>query len=236
MKLTGRQKEFLGNFLDMYREAKQPVHYSEVARKLGVSNPSAYEMLRILESYGLVESRYVLKREGKDRGRSTVVFSPTPLAEEVMAQLAGESWQKGEWEEVKGRILQSLREGKADEYNGLLDELSLRLEERKTPMLYLADMTTLAILSLHLLKEEKAHRILGFLRSLGFSDNTALQMLGGLTLGLSLVERANFRFKTRLLAFARKYHECLAQLSDADKKRLSDFAREVIEIVEPKRP
>jgi len=135
MKLTGRQKEFLGNFLDMYREAKQPVHYSEVARKLGVSNPSAYEMLRILESYGLVESRYVLKREGKDRGRSTVVFSPTPLAEEVMAQLAGESWQKGEWEEVKGRILQSLREGKADEYNGLLDELSLRMEESTTPML-----------------------------------------------------------------------------------------------------
>ncbi len=236
MKLTGRQREFLGSFLDLYQEARHPVHYSEVARKLGVSNPSAYEMLRILESHGLVQSRYVLKGEGKDRGRSTVVFSPTPLAEEVMAQLAGESWQKGEWEEVKERILQALREGGANEYESLLDELSLRLEERKTPMLYLADMTTLAILSLHLLKEEKAHRILGFLRSLGFSGSVALQVLGGLTMGLSLVERANFRFKTRLLTFARKYHESLAQLSDADKKKLSDFAREVIEIVEPKQP
>ncbi len=233
MKLTGRQKEFLENFLDMYREAKHPVHYSEVARRLGISNPSAYEMLRILESRGLVQSRYVFKKEGRDRGRSTVVFFPTPLAEKVMAQLAGDTWQKGQWEEVKARILQSLREGKANDYADLLDELSLRLEERKTPMLYLADMTTLAILSLHLLKEEKAHRILGFLRSLGFSGNVALQMLGGLTMGLSLVERANFRFKTKLLAFARKYHECLSQLNDSDKKELSDFAKEVIEIVEP---
>ncbi len=236
MKLTGRQREFLGSFLDLYKEAQHPVHYSEVARKLGVSNPSAYEMLRILESHGLVQSRYVLKREGKDRGRSAVVFSPTPLAEEMMARLAGESWKSGEWEEVKEHILQSLREGKANDYEGLLEELSLRLEERKTPMLYLADMTTLAILSLHMLKEEKAHRILGFLRSLGFSGNVALQMLGGLTMGLSLVEQANFRFKTRLLAFARKYHEFLGQTNEVDRKKLSDFAREVIEIVEPKQP
>ena len=34
MKLTGRQKEFLEKFLDMYREAQHPVHYSEAARKL----------------------------------------------------------------------------------------------------------------------------------------------------------------------------------------------------------
>ena len=236
MKLTGRQREFLESFLDLYREAQHPVHYSEVARKLGVSNPSAYEMLRILESHGLVQSRYVLKREGKDRGRSTVVLSPTPLAEEMMAQLAGETWRGGEWEEVKDRILQSLREGKANDYEEVLEELSLRLEERKTPMLYLADMTTLAILSLHLLKEEKANRILGFLRGLGFSGNMALQMLGGLTVGLSLVERANFRFKTKLLAFGRKYQECLARLNDEERKKLSDFAREVIEIVEPKQP
>ncbi len=33
--LTGRQREFLRNLLSLYRQAKAPVHYSDVAERLG---------------------------------------------------------------------------------------------------------------------------------------------------------------------------------------------------------
>ncbi|HID63423.1 MAG TPA: Lrp/AsnC family transcriptional regulator, partial [Anaerolineae bacterium] len=36
MKLTGRQKMFLSRFLDLYREAEEPLHYTVVAERLGV--------------------------------------------------------------------------------------------------------------------------------------------------------------------------------------------------------
>lgn len=49
MKLTGRQREFLGKFLDLYQEARQPLHYPVVAERLGVSPMTAYDMFRLLE-------------------------------------------------------------------------------------------------------------------------------------------------------------------------------------------
>jgi hypothetical protein len=36
MKLTGRQRAFLGDFLDLYREAQDALHYTTVAERLGV--------------------------------------------------------------------------------------------------------------------------------------------------------------------------------------------------------
>jgi hypothetical protein len=49
MKLTGRQRAFLSTFLDLYREAQEPLHYTTVAQRLGVSKITAYDMLRLLE-------------------------------------------------------------------------------------------------------------------------------------------------------------------------------------------
>lgn len=56
MKLTGRQRAFLGKFLDLYREVQAPLHYSDVAEAFGVAKNTAYGMLRVLEKRGLVHS------------------------------------------------------------------------------------------------------------------------------------------------------------------------------------
>ena len=47
-KLTHRQQQFLGQFLDIYREMEHSVHYVVVAKRLGLSHVTAYEMLRLL--------------------------------------------------------------------------------------------------------------------------------------------------------------------------------------------
>jgi len=36
MKLTGRQQAFLGDFLDLYREERDSLHYTAVAERLGL--------------------------------------------------------------------------------------------------------------------------------------------------------------------------------------------------------
>ncbi|MHB0874615.1 MAG: helix-turn-helix domain-containing protein, partial [Anaerolineae bacterium] len=96
MQLTGRQREFLGKFLDLYCEADHPLHYAAVAERLNVGKISAYDMLRLLEEKGLLISEYVLP-PGRSAGRSSIVFRPTPKATALMAQLAGEDWERAEW-------------------------------------------------------------------------------------------------------------------------------------------
>jgi energy-coupling factor transport system substrate-specific component len=231
MKLTGRQREFLRRFFDLYRGAKQPIHYAQLAEKVGVSKPTAYDMLRLLEERGLVASEYVLPKEGGP-GRSSIVFYPTEKAANKMAQLAGRDWGKEEWEQAKGHILQALREVKDADYQNFLDEILLRIPERKSPMLYVAEMITAAMLSLNQLKEEvEARGLFENLRTLGFPGELGLNALAGLTLGLTLVEKANRRVTTLLLSYTQKYQDNLARLSAENKKRLSDFAQEVMKIM-----
>jgi DNA-binding MarR family transcriptional regulator len=231
VKLTGRQREFLSRFLDLYRQAKHPIHYTQVADKVGVSKLTAYDMLRLLEERGLVASEYVLPKEGGP-GRSSIVFFPTEKATKVMAQLAGEKWDKKEWERTKGDILQTLRESRKTEYQNLLEELLLRIPECKSPMLYVTEMITAIFLHLHQLREEvKANGLFPDLRLLGLPSELGLNALAGLTMGLTLVEEANRRITELLLSQTQKYQDYLAKLSAENKKRLSDFAQEVMTIV-----
>lgn len=230
MKLTGRQREFLGRFLDLYRETKRPVHYTQIAEKMGVSKLTAYDMLRLLEKRGLVASEYILPREGGP-GRSSIVFYPTEKAAEAMAQTAGQEWDMREWEQVKMRILQALDERKGA-YQNLLDEILLRIPKRKSHMLYVTEMITAIILQLHQLREEvKANGFFPDLRLVGLPNELGFNALPGLTLGLTLVEKANRRVTTSLLSYMQKYQDCLTRLSAENKKRLSDFAQEVMKIV-----
>ncbi len=233
MKLTKRQIRFLSKFLDLYREAQQPIHYSAVADTLGVSKITAYDMLRLLEERGLVASEYLLPEGGHRPGRSMIVFYPTKKATALLSQLAGEEWDGGEWHRVKERILQALRKGKGTNYESLLNEILLRIPNRKSPMLYVAEMITAAILSLNQLrKEAEAKELFKHLRALGFPGELGLNALAGLTLGLTLVEKANRHFTTLLLSYTQKYQEYLSKLSFEDKERLSDFAQEVMRIIE----
>ena len=231
MKLTGRQREFLSRFLDLYRETKQPIHYTQIAERIGVSKLTAYDMLRLLEERGLVASEYILSRKGKP-GRSSIVFRPTKKATEVMAQQAGEEWDKTEWEQAKTRILQALDERK-DSYQNLLDEILLRIPKCKSPMLYVTEMITAIILQLHQLrKDAKANGFFPDLRLVGLPNELGLNALPGLTLGLALVEKANRHATTSLLSYTKKYQDYLTKLSTENKKRLSDFVQEVMKIVD----
>ncbi len=229
VKLTRRQQDFLAKFLDLYREAKRPLHYTYIAERLGVRPLTAYDMLRLLEERGLVRSEFVVK-EG--RGRSSVVFYPSRKAEELIAELAGDEWEREEWEAVKARILRALEEGKGSDYADLLEELLLRLAEPTTPMIYTTRMITAMLLSLHQLTEVNRKEIITYLRTLGLPEEVGLYALSGLTMGLTLAERLNRRIRSRLLSAVDKYQKYLGRLSGENKRRLAEFADEVLRIIE----
>jgi hypothetical protein len=197
-----------------------------VAERLGVSAMTAYDMLRVLERRGLLVSEYILPEQGP--GRSTIVFRPTQKATASLAQLAGGEWEWREWESAKDRILQALREARGTDYQDLLERILQHIPEHKSPTVYVTEMVTAVLLYLHQLKgEAKGSGLLENLRTLGLPGQVA-----GLTVGLSFVERANRRITSLLLSYSRKYQEYLARLSSESRQLLSDFAEEVMAIVE----
>jgi len=112
--ITRRQQQFLSQFLDMYQEFDQPIHYVALSKRLDIGKVTAYEMLRLLEKRGLVEAELHLPSGNRGPGRSTILFRPTQKAIQLVDQLSGGIANSESWELVKGHILSQLHEGKAE--------------------------------------------------------------------------------------------------------------------------
>ncbi len=231
MKLTGRQRDFLGGFLDLYREAQEPLHYTVIAKQLGVSKITAYDMLRLLEKRGLVQSEYVLRGKGQGAGRSSIVFRPTPQADTLLTELSGGGEDQALWEAVKRHILEALETG--DDHQDLLEELLRRLPTGQSPLVQAAEMITAVILSLHLLSKDTAPAgLFDKLRSLGLPGEAGIVALGGLAMGLSFVEQINRQLIEQLLAYMGRYQQIVTNLNAESKKKLTGFVREVMRVME----
>lgn len=227
MKLSDRQRDFLSRLLDLYREAKAPVHYADVAQALDVRPVTAYEMLRLLESKGLVCAETV-RPEGH-RGRSMVVFSPTEKAASVIAELTGDTLSEQEWEKAKANILKALERVENVDHQALLDEFLLRIPGHKSPLLFAADMITAILLALYSLRDAAAARgVFSSLRRFGPPGRAILYSLAGLSLALSLVEKANRNTTSLLLSYSHQFRQHLDNLTQGEQARLSDFVYEVL--------
>ena len=149
MQLTLRQKAFFDKLVDLYREAQRPVHYSVLARGLGVSRFSAYDMLKLLEAKGLVRSEYVLDEREGGPGRSSVVFAPLLRAQELLSRLVTNPVEQSEWAQTVAHILGHLRQeqtpaGPRD--SGLLEELMAAIPKAMSPLAYSAQTLTALLL------------------------------------------------------------------------------------------
>ncbi len=231
-KLTRRQQQFLSQFLDVYQELDGPVHYVKVAERLGIGKVSAYEMLRLLEERGLVRAEYNPAAESSGPGRPTVLFYPTDKARQLFSHLAGDAADLEDWQLVKDRILSQLRTGKAAGYEDLLSQLLVRIPQRHSPLIFITELITTILLTLATIPEApETQTLLQRLGRIGLPQEVGLSALSGISLAISLFERINRRASSVLLAHIGKYDALLAQLSEDNRRRLADFAREVVLIL-----
>ncbi len=231
MELTFRQKVFLSKFLDDYHKGQGPVHYSAVAKRLGINNSSAYDMLRLLEKKRMVTSEYGIPKANSGPGRSNIYFAPTAEAEEIISQLAGDINEQDDWENVKARILTNLSNGKADNYQEVLDELLARMPEPRSPLVRCAEIMTALLVNLRGAKQEltKPSSLDNILKAP--ANKLRMSLLAGLVLGLS---HANQRVRSLLgiyEGYAEKYEALLKELSRDNLLKLHQFTRDVWEIL-----
>jgi hypothetical protein len=232
IKLTRRQQQFLSQFLDFYHEVEQPIHYPDLADRLGIGNVTAYEMLRLLEERGLVEAEYYLPPGSRGPGRSTVHFIPTKKASQLLSELSGNSFEDEDWEQVKERILQQLRDGQAAGHEDLLSELLVRIPDRSSPIIYSTEMITATLLALEGLRgTAQFDELEKHLQRIGLPGEIGLSALGGISAALCMAEKTNRRASTFLLKHSGKYQTMISRLNAESRRHLGVFAREVAKIV-----
>jgi predicted transcriptional regulator len=231
-KITYRQEQFLRQFLDIYREIKAPVHYITVAERLGVGNITAYEMLRLLEDYGLLSTEYQINPEQHGPGRSQVLFYPTKEADLLIKRLTNDPLDIQEWETVKEQILETLRTGNAKGYDDLLANLLSRSSEKKSPLIFATEMITSVILTLISLQDRpEIQNLLKMLGRIGFPHEIGLSVMSGITMFLSALENTNRHTTSLLLAQMSHYEDVISQLNKEKKGLLNAFTREVVQIL-----
>lgn len=231
-KLTKRQQAFLNQFLDIYQELDQPLHYIVIAKRLGIGNVTAYEMLRLLEEHGLIRSEYQINTDQHGPGRSPVVFYPTQEAISLMNSLTENSTEIEDWTIVKEQILRQLKEGNVKGYEELLSNLLVRIPERRSPLIIVTELITALILMLISVKDApEISELLEHLQQIGLSKKFTLSVMSGIAMILSVMERANRHYSTILLTQFSRYEESLSQINEVNRQRLGEFTREVVHIL-----
>jgi predicted transcriptional regulator len=231
-RLTRRQQQFLSQFLDICRETEHSVHYVGVAERLGISKVSAYEMLRLLEEKGLVKAEYQSNPGQHGPGRPTVFFYPTQEATRLFSEMAGKLSDLEDWQVAKEHILQQLREGQAGGYEDLLSNLLLRIQERRSPLIFVTELITAVILMLVTIQESPEVRaLMKQLHQIGLPKEIGLSVFSGIGMFLSVVESKNRHTSTLLLAQVSRYEDALLQMSEERRQELGEYTREVVQIL-----
>jgi DNA-binding MarR family transcriptional regulator len=234
-KLTARQRAFLDKLLELYREHRAPVHYSDVARRLGVNRFSAYDMLKVLEKKGFVSSSYALAAGHSGPGRSMVVFSPTSRADSLLAANGERARLSEDWPTVRQRVLNKLREAREAPYREAIGDLLTRLPEVSAPLDYCTEMIGVLLLNMRRAKTRAGglnpFRALAVLRSGG---DSSLETLAGLSVGatLSADDESGSSLTQRLLDQAHHYQTNLAKLSAEARSALVQFLEEALEALD----
>jgi|GEM_PF-432877 DNA-binding Lrp family transcriptional regulator len=148
MKITTRQKEFLQILIDLYQQKGSPIHYSEVAQKMGLSKWTAYDMLQLLRREGLLEIEYLIPESNNHRweklGRSTITFFPTKKGYTVSNLPQRKLPTKiAELDKLKKNIIQKFEEIKG-KFN--LKDLFKEALQSKSPLIFCACVLLILIL------------------------------------------------------------------------------------------
>ncbi len=224
MKLTRRQSDFIDKLLELYRESANPIHYSEIARKLGVSDITAYDMLRLLEEKGLATSQYELPDKKAGPGRSKITFTPTPRARHIMGDLVGEEQGTAGWEAVKERALAKLKESDI-EVEELIQEVLARVPpEGRGPLHHCVEIMT--IISLRLRRSSGRSLLIEFLPDILPSADEAsranLNLLGGFAMGILVGENSDDPVWSReLLEHVKRYQTYVIDMGVKEHRKLA---------------
>lgn len=227
VKLTLRQRVFLRKFIELYQEEGKPVHYSRVAQQLGLSNATAYDMLRLLEQKGLVSSQYLLPKPSSGPGRTSILFFPVEAAIGVFSHLVRGAAEQQEWREMKAYIMKSLRQERPLENGVLLRKLLDGIPEAHSPLVISAEVITALLVGLRSAGFRTGKASLINMLLLEPVSKVGLSMLVGFAFSLYLTDQAGRKIVSDFEKHVGRCESALRELSEESLIILHRFTEDV---------
>jgi hypothetical protein len=248
MKITTRQKEFLEVLIDLYKQKASPVHYSEVAKKLGVSKWTAYDMLQLLRREGLLEVEYLIPESDNYKwgklGRSTITFFPTKKGYTVSASLPKTLPVKlAELNKLKKEIIH-----KFEEIKGKLNLKDLLKEalQSKSPLIFCACLLLILILLIKKITEGIAEIQLLSQVIPADATNTYIELALTVFVGMCFGVLTKYINKIpkyitspnnsldEYTGYIQTYNQYVSQMDKKEQKSLLDFLKETLDEINKK--
>lgn len=252
MGISERGKEFLQALIKLYNDRVEPVHYEDVAREVGVSKWTAYDMLKKLANEGLVKIQYVINSGGRCPGRSMVVFTPRERPQQARAgSVSAGSASAGpdgegkveparegvdalsrdsdeNWGELRRKLTSILKDLESSGSWASLGRMIEQINCIERPFTFCA-YTAVSLLGCARLLGSEGVRAISHLLSMVAEPGPGLTVLAGGVLGLLLVQATRHIDAERLLASCiEKYHKYIGHMSYEDRKLLFDFVKEAV--------
>ncbi|MBX6377157.1 MAG: MarR family transcriptional regulator [Clostridia bacterium] len=231
--LTERRKQFLQVLVDLYQRTQLPVHYEAIARALGVSKWTAYDMLKELEKLGFLTRSYAV-HPGQS-GRSTLVFVPTAQAEDLLARNRAATGGPWDWQTSRAGVLRLLQRttelGPAEAVQRIVREMA-RVERGGAFCTYLLGLLLVYLRAL-------GQEAVGFVRRLvdsAPSAETRLTLFVGTVVGTAM-QTVGHGLGGELAAFIGRFVQYVCELSPPERTALREFLDEALaETARPPRP
>ena len=242
MRITKRQKEFLQSLIDLYQEKGSPIHYSEVAQKMGVSKWTAYDMLQLLSKEGLLEVEYQIPESDHHRweklGRSTITFFPTKKGYTVSNfSQRNLPIKAAELNKLKNDIIQKFGEIK-EKFN--LKDLFKEALQTKSPLIFCACVLLVLILLIKKITEGIAEiQLLSQILPTNATNTyieLALTVFVGICFGILTKYINNIpKYVTspsnnldEYIDYIQTYNQYVSQMDKDEQKSLLDFLKETL--------
>lgn len=218
--MTERRKQFLEKLVDLFRRTNLPVHYESVARALGVSKWTAYDMLIALEQLGYLRRDYALNRgEG---GRSLIVFSPTPEAEKLFADARRNPPEPDEWDTVRAQVgdllvrLKEMRPGEA------VEKLLRNLPRVESRVAFCAHLLGVLAVYVRGLGERTRHLVERLMAAAAPEAEKRLSIFVGVVTG-TVIQTLSQNLSGELVDLAGRFLQYLRDLDPREQEMLNRF-------------
>ncbi|GMO01337.1 LexA family protein [Parageobacillus thermoglucosidasius] len=224
MLLTERRKQFLQKLIDLYQKTNMPVHYETLAKALGVSKWTAYDMLKELEKLGYLTRDYTLNPG--ETGRSQIVFLPTAKATSLFEQKRSEAINLEEWHKTKEKILEFLNSLKNCSLSAAVRKVLEEIPKAQIRVAFCAYIIGLFLVYLRKLGGKTEVLIKNLVQNAP-TNEMRMTMFVGTVLG-SIIQTMNHEIGVEVTELVGRYLKSIADLSHFEKEMLSDFLHEAL--------
>jgi DNA-binding MarR family transcriptional regulator len=224
--LSARRKQFLQKLLDLYKKTNVPVHYETLAKSLGVSKWTSYDMMKELEKLGYLIRDYIVNPG--EAGRSQIVFRPTDKTSSLFEQDRSESApiHPEEWQQIKSKVLAFLGSFKSVNLSDAMQKMLEEVPKVQVRVSFCAHTIGLFLVYLRKLGGRTESLIKNLVQNAP-NHEMKTTMFVGTVLG-TIMQTMNHEIGAETANLVKRYQQWFHDLTDQERGLLSDFLTEAL--------